>query len=170
MAYEIESDGKKIALEIEPLEKEWNFKVRIGDRAFHVDGVSTGAASYSVLIDGRSYEVDIDVREDRYRVVVNGEVYEFDLRDERRRRPTVGAVADMATGLQVISAPMAGKIIDILVATGQTVEKDQGVVVMEAMKMENELRSPVHGVVKEIYMKRGDVVEPRAKLLLIEGN
>jgi biotin carboxyl carrier protein len=169
MAYEIESDGKKIELEIEPLEEGGNFKVRIGDRTFHVDGVSTGESSYSVLIDGQSYEVDVDVREDHYRLVVNGEVYEFDLRDERRRRPTVTAASEVQTGSQVIVAPMAGKVLDILVVVGQSVEKDQGAVVIEAMKMENELRSPIHGVVKEVYVKRGEAVEPKARLLLIEG-
>ncbi|MBI4209116.1 MAG: acetyl-CoA carboxylase biotin carboxyl carrier protein subunit [Deltaproteobacteria bacterium] len=170
MAYEIESDGKKIEIEIEPAETEGIFNVRIGDQKFHVDGIPTGEGSYSILIDGQSYEIDIDVREDRYRVVVNGEFYELDLRDERRRRPTVTAVLETPSGAQLVSAPMAGKVLDILVVAGQSVEKDQGVMVIEAMKMENELRSPIQGVVKEVYVKRGEAVEPKAKLLLVEGS
>ena len=71
-------------------------------------------------------------------------------------------------GRQLISVPMPGKIIAVLVAEGDAVEKGQGLVIVEAMKMENEVRSPVTGAVREIKVKPGDTVEGGAVLLVVE--
>jgi biotin carboxyl carrier protein len=63
---------------------------------------------------------------------------------------------------------MPGKVIEVLVAEGDNVEKGQGLVIVEAMKMENEVRSPIAGEVKEIKVKPGDAVEGGAVLLIVE--
>lgn len=168
MAYEIERNEGKIEIDIEPAEQEGHYTVRIGDQRFHVDALSTGESSYSVLIDGRSYEVDVGVKGDHYRVVVNGEVYPFELRDERRRKVAATGSVEAPKGEHVMTAPMAGRILDVGVGPGESIEKGQGLLVIEAMKMENELKSPIQGVVKEVYIQKGDAVEPKQKLLLIE--
>ena len=71
-------------------------------------------------------------------------------------------------GRQKVSVPMPGKIIAVLVAEGDAVEKGQGLVIVEAMKMENEVRSPITGEVKEIKVKPGDTVEGGAVLVIVE--
>ena len=63
---------------------------------------------------------------------------------------------------------MPGKVVKLLVDEGEEVQSDQGVIVVEAMKMENELKSAVTGKVKEIFVQEGEVVEAGAKLLLVE--
>jgi len=63
---------------------------------------------------------------------------------------------------------MPGKVVKLLVNEGEEVKRDQGVIVVEAMKMENELKSAVAGKVKEIFVKEGEIVESGAKLLLVE--
>jgi len=64
--------------------------------------------------------------------------------------------------------PMPGKVIAVLVSEGDSIEKGQGLVIVEAMKMENEVRSPIAGEVKEIKVKTGDAVEGGAVLLIVE--
>jgi biotin carboxyl carrier protein len=71
-------------------------------------------------------------------------------------------------GRQKISVPMPGKVIAVLVAEGDQVEKGQGLVIVEAMKMENEVHSPVTGEIKEIKVKAGDTVEGGAVLVIVE--
>jgi biotin carboxyl carrier protein len=71
-------------------------------------------------------------------------------------------------GQQKVSVPMPGKVIAVLVSEGDVVEKGQGLVIVEAMKMENEVRSPIAGAVKEIKVKQGETVEAGAVLLVVE--
>ncbi|MBI2997486.1 MAG: biotin/lipoyl-binding protein, partial [Deltaproteobacteria bacterium] len=71
-------------------------------------------------------------------------------------------------GRQEISVPMPGKVIAVLVSEGDRAEKGQGLVIVEAMKMENEVRSPIAGEVREIRVKAGDAVEAGAILAVVE--
>ena len=73
-----------------------------------------------------------------------------------------------SAGKAMLTSPMPGKVVKLLVGEGQEVEAGQGVIVVEAMKMENELKSAVAGKVKEIFVEEGQVVESGAKLLLVE--
>jgi biotin carboxyl carrier protein len=71
-------------------------------------------------------------------------------------------------GRVILTAPMPGKVVRVLVKQGQTVEEGQGLVVVEAMKMENELKSPKAGTVTEVFAREGLAVEANAKLLTVE--
>ncbi|MBI2369669.1 MAG: acetyl-CoA carboxylase biotin carboxyl carrier protein subunit [Deltaproteobacteria bacterium] len=90
----------------------------------------------------------------------------------RGRAATPGAAAPRegtaAGGRQVIRAPMPGRVVRILVGLGEPVEAGQGVIVIEAMKMENELRARAPGEVREILVREGDTVEGNADLVVIE--
>jgi biotin carboxyl carrier protein len=88
--------------------------------------------------------------------------------DERRMRIGSAQSGLEMQGRQNISVPMPGKIVAVLATEGDTVEKGQGLVIVEAMKMENEVRSPIAGEVKEIKVKPGDTVEGGAVLLIVE--
>ena len=130
----------------------------------------------SALIDSHSYDVDVekvgnvdDTLNGRLKVRVRGRIVEVDILDERRRKMKEAASGVLgAAGLAVIESPMPGKVMTLLVAEGDEVTQGQGVVVVEAMKMENELKSPKDGVVVSIVCKEGQAVTAGAPLLSVE--
>ncbi len=125
--------------------------------------VETEAGVYSVLIDGRSYE---GVVLGPGLVQVNGEPFEIEVFDPRSLRGRRGSAAN--DGPQQIAAPMPGKIVRVLVAVGDRVEAGQGLIVVEAMKMQNEMKSPKAGRVAEVKIAAGATVTAGEILLVIE--
>jgi biotin carboxyl carrier protein len=121
-----------------------------------------------LIVDNRSFEIEVDNSEDQYRVLVDGRNYHVHLVDERRLRVGGAQSSLQLQGRQKVAVPMPGKVIAVLVSEADTVEKGQGLVIVEAMKMENEVRSPVAGQVKEIRVKPGDAVEAGAVLAIVE--
>jgi biotin carboxyl carrier protein len=143
------------------------YRVTVGDREYVVDAQQVQPGLWSILHGQGSFEVDVAARGDDYEVLVDGDCYMFSLMNEQRRA-LMRAGGMGAAGKAMIAAPMPGKVVKILVNEGEEVKADQGVIVVEAMKMENELRSAVSGKVKEIFVKEGEVVESGAKLVLVE--
>jgi len=141
--------------------------VTIGDREYVVDTRWTQSDLLSILIDGRSYQVDIHTDKDAHEVLIEGEHFEFELFDERKALLKKSAAMGVE-GVQEIKSSMPGKIVKILIAEGDEVEQGQGLVVVEAMKMENEIKSPKAGVVKKIGVKEGEAVEAGALLVVVE--
>jgi biotin carboxyl carrier protein len=153
---EIEETGKSV------------YRVSVDGNEFLVDGKKTGRTNYSLIVDDLSFEIEVDNTDDEYRVLVDGRNYRIDLVDERRVRIGSAQSGMDLQGRQSVSVPMPGKIVAVLVAVGDSVEKGQGLVIVEAMKMENEVRSPISGEVKEIKVKPGETVEGGAVLLIVE--
>ena len=153
---EIEETGKSV------------YRVSVDGNEFIVDGKKTGRTNYSLIVDNRSFEIEVDNTDDEYRVLVDGRNYHISMVDERRMRVGAAQAGTELQGRQKVSVPMPGKVIAILVAQGDQVEKGQGLVIVEAMKMENEVHSPIAGEVKEIKVKPGDTVEGGAVLLVVE--
>jgi len=154
-------------IEIEEIGKSV-YRVAVDGNEFLVDGKKTGRTNYSLIVDDRSFEIEVDHTEDEYRVLVDGRNYHINLLDERRVRVGGTQSGLELQGRQLISVPMPGKIIAVLVSEGDAVEKGQGLVIVEAMKMENEVRSPVTGTVRDIKVKPGDTVEGGAVLVVVE--
>lgn len=159
--------GESCRVEIEEMDKSL-YRVSVDGNDLVVDAKKTGLSSYSLIIDNRSFEVDVDVSEDEYRVLVDGRSYHIHLIDERRIR-----LGGLQTGIQLqgrqnVAVPMPGKVIAVLVSEGDRVEKGQGLVIVEAMKMENEVRSPISGEVKEVRAKAGETLEAGAVLVVVE--
>jgi biotin carboxyl carrier protein len=144
------------------------YKVSIDGNEFLIDGKKTGRTNYSLIVDNRSFEIEVDHTEDEYQVLVDGRNYHVSLVDERRVRVGGTQSGIEFQGRQKVSVPMPGKVIAVLVAEGDAVEKGQGLVIVEAMKMENEVRSPINGEVKEIKVTPGETVEGGAVLLIVE--
>jgi biotin carboxyl carrier protein len=141
------------------------YTVLIDGRAVEVDAREAGPHALSLLVAGRSHDIGVEKREGGYRVLVRGEVVEVGLVEAARgaavpRRP--------ASGLSRVQAPMPGKLVRVLVSAGEEVGAGQGLVVMEAMKMENEIRAPRAGRVKEAPVREGQAVETGALLVLLE--
>lgn len=132
-----------------------------------VDARALGAGVLSLLVTGedgrvRSYECVADGDA----VVVDGRRFEYALADPRSLR-TAGAGASEA-GPRALKAPMPGRIVRVLVSAGETVEQGQGCVVIEAMKMQNELKAPKAGVVGKMAAVVGETVGAGAVLLVVE--
>ncbi len=154
-------------VEIEEIDKSI-YRVAIDGNEFMVDGKKTGRTNYSLIVENRSFEVEVDPNGDEYRVLVDGRNYYINLMDERRLRAGTAQTGGSVQGRQTVSVPMPGKIIAVLVNEGDKVEKGQGLVIVEAMKMENEVRSPIAGEVKEIKVSPGETTEGGAPLLIVE--
>jgi len=167
MAFIARLGEKTYTVEIEEIGKSL-YRVAVDGSEFVVDGKKTGLTNYSLIVDNRSFEVDVDIMEDEYRVLVDGRSYHINLLDERRMR--VGGLQSgiQLQGRQNVSVPMPGKVIAVLVSEGDKVERGQGLVIVEAMKMENEVRCPIDGEVKEVRVKTGDALEAGAVLAVVE--
>jgi biotin carboxyl carrier protein len=122
-----------------------------------------GPGRFSVLLNGRSYRVALGARGE---VFVDGRRLAIEVFDPRDLRAGAGARANQ--GRQEITAPMPGKIIRLLVSPGDEVEDGQGLVVVEAMKMQNEMKSPKAGRVAEVRTSENATVAAGDVLVVIE--
>jgi biotin carboxyl carrier protein len=145
------------------------FEVVLDGARHVVDAVAIEPGRWSLLVEnGRSHEIAVSGGQNgTLTVIVDGSVVPIAIRDSRRRRGGSG-VHGPANGPARITAPMPGKVVRVLAAPGQAVAARQGVVVVEAMKMENELRAPRAGTVAEVLVREGAPVEAGALLLTIE--
>ena len=143
------------------------YVIRADGKEYLVDAHQVQDSVWSILYGAESFEVDVQGRDDAYEVLIGGDCYKFSLMNEQRKA-LIRAGGKGAAGKALVTSPMPGKVVKLLVAEGEEVQADQGVIVVEAMKMENELKSAVTGKVKEIFVQEGEVVESGAKLLLVE--
>lgn len=121
---------------------------------------------YSVLLNGRSYDARVEEHPDCLVIVIDGYRFETEVRDPRRwSRQSAGRGAG---GVQTITAPMPGKVVRVLVAPGEVIEPGQGLVVVEAMKMQNEMKAPRAGKVLSVPAKQGATVAAGEVLATIE--
>ncbi len=146
-----------------------NWRVQIGDRELLVDAVLVKPGTWSLLIDGRSMLVDVDLSTQPPRVHTHQAVTPILLENAQRKK--LAAQMNRAGGGkslgEVISAPIAGRVVKVLVEAGQVAQAGDIVVILEAMKMENEIKCTRGGVVASIEVADGDSVETRAKLLTL---
>ncbi|MBI3403900.1 MAG: biotin/lipoyl-binding protein [Acidobacteria bacterium] len=121
---------------------------------------------YSILLNGQSFEVRVTQMHDGLHIHSAGEDYIAQVQDPRSWRGRQGA-AVTAEGRQQIVAPMPGKIVRLLVKAGDAVEAGKGILVVEAMKMQNEIRSPKSGTVEKLAVKEGQAVNAGEVLAVI---
>ncbi len=116
---------------------------------------------FTLLIDRMSWEAGLSQTEEGWDVEVLGLRHAVSVADPRRK-----ALA-MAKGgeASVVRSPMPGRVVRVLVSAGESVQKGQPLVVVEAMKMENELKSPKEGVVAKVLVEAGSLVEARSTLI-----
>lgn len=170
-------DGKQHIIEAQRDEGDTDvFNMTLDGRPYKIDACRMPSQIVHVLMDNKSYDIDLeriakksDTLDGRVHVRVRGRVMRFEILDERRlkMKEAQGFRFDVG-GVVSIDSPMPGKVIKILAKEGEEVKEGQGIVVVEAMKMENELKTPKAGKVKEIRVKEGDAVESGARLALIE--
>ena len=169
MRYFTKQQGQKEAVPVD-LESlgQGRFRLTMNGKTFQVDALPLENGSLSLLVDGQSYNVEFEENGDEIGTLVRGQVNRTDVADERRLRMRAAAGGFTVEGKQVVLAPMPGKVVKVLVKVGDEVKEGQGLVVVEAMKMENELKSPKAGKVTEVFAKEGTPVENNAKLVVVE--
>ena len=128
----------------------------------------SGSSIYSLLLGNVSYEALVEARDDCYEVLLQGTLYRVRVQDERMRR-LASAARGFAppSGEIAIKAPMPGLIIDVPVQEGQEIEEGAVLVVLESMKMENELRAPRAGIVSQVRVENGQSVDQHETLVAI---
>ncbi len=137
-----------------------------------VDLDMTGEKNFHVLLNNKSYNaeiVDINVQEKTFKIKVNGNLYETQLKDKMDfLLQSMGLDTLNSKKINEIKAPMPGLVLDIKVSEGSVVKKGDVLLVLEAMKMENNLKSPSDGIVKKIVAKKGTAVEKNQLLISFE--
>jgi len=127
-----------------------------------------GSGVTSLLINNRSLEAVVEEQEEGWQVLIQGELYQVTVDDERSRRlASARGILGHEDGEAAIKSPMPGIIISVPVSEGDRVHKGDKVVILESMKMENELRAPRDGQVSHIKVQAGDTVEKNQVLLTI---
>ncbi len=133
-----------------------------------VDFLALGESLYSVIMQHASYETVVEDRDGEIEVLLRGRLYSGKVLDERQQlMASRGGGLESDSGEVVIRAPMPGLIVAIPVEEGQEVEKGQTVVILESMKMQNELKAPRAGVVQRISVEAGESVEQKKALVTI---
>jgi biotin carboxyl carrier protein len=152
--------------EVEVVRHDGGYRVRIGDRWVEADCVSVGPYVRSLrMADGRQFSFVHHREGNTWEIAIGGGTVYVDVIDplaaRRKRREDEGG------GGGIIKALMPGRIVRVLVAKGDAVRKGAGLLILEAMKMENEIQAPVDGIVDEIYVEPGRTVEAGAELVHI---
>jgi biotin carboxyl carrier protein len=145
-------------------------KVSLDGVTYDVDFESIGGQPvYSLLINGRSFEAHIVAGEDAWKVMLQGTLHTIKVEDERERRLRAaggGRVAEK--GDFHLKAPMPGLVVAVPVEEGEEVAEGDTLVILESMKMQNELRSPRAGVVTRVRVGAGDSVDQKQTMLSVE--
>jgi biotin carboxyl carrier protein len=148
------------------------WQVAVDDRTIEIDSEQLTAVTqvepgvYSMLLNGASYEVRLTGSPKALHAEVAGRRFSIEVRDPRDTSRT--SRASIGSGRQNVTAPMPGRVIRVLVNVGDVMEAGQGLIVVEAMKMQNELKAARPGRVEEVRARAGETVGAGDTLLVIE--
>jgi biotin carboxyl carrier protein len=143
--------------------------VSVDGTVYEIDfEVVSGQPVYSLLLDGQSYEAHVYTTEEEWQVLLQGRLYPVRVEDERERRlrTTLGGQMS-ASGEFQLRSPMPGLVVSLPVKEGQPVTKGDVLLILESMKMQNELKAPRDGTITRIRVKAGDNVEQKQILLSV---
>jgi biotin carboxyl carrier protein len=143
--------------------------VSLNGQVLEVDFESvSGQPVYSLIIGGKSYEGYVYPDEQKWQVLLHGRLYQANVEDEREKRLREAAGGGVvANGEFNLKAPMPGLVVSIPVSEGQVIQKGQVLLILESMKMQNELKAPKDGTVSRIKVKAGETVEQKQALLSV---
>jgi biotin carboxyl carrier protein len=141
--------------------------VSVDGKIYEIDFESVaGQPVYSLIVDGRSHESYIYPGDDNWQVLMRGRLYPVQVEDEREKRLRAAAGGGVAeTGEFHLRAPMPGLVVAVPVTEGQAVKRGQVILILESMKMQNELKSPRDGTIGRIRVRAGETVEQKQTLL-----
>lgn len=143
--------------------------VSVDGKVYEIDFESvSGQPVYSLIVDGKSHESYVASGDNIWQVLLRGRLYPVTVEDEREKRLRSAAGGGVAeTGEFHLRAPMPGLVVAILVEEGQTIKKGQVLLILESMKMQNELKASRDGTVGRVRVKAGETVEQKQTLLSV---
>ena len=166
MKYQVLLAGKTRIVELARQDGAWEFS--LDGNIIDVNAVEVAPNTFSILLKGESHQVRIAPRPDGSLTVHTGLAeYHAEVIDPRSWRGRRHGALE-AEGRQQIAAPMPGKVVRLLVKAGDAVEAGQGLLVVEAMKMQNEIRSPKSGKIEKLFATEGQAVNAGEVLLWVE--
>jgi biotin carboxyl carrier protein len=164
MIYDVSIDDKNYRLELNQVEAHWS--CRVDGREIDVDAVLARPNVLSLRIGNNAYEVKCERVANEIHIWVGSRRFAPEVRDPRSLRSRGRAVDEH--GPRRLTAPMPGKVVRILLAQGSEVEAGAGVLVVEAMKMQNEVKSPKKGMIQKILVSEGTAVNAGDVLAIVE--
>ena len=165
MKFEAQLGAETVPVEVSGAEG--RFQVSLEGRVWEVDGRRVGEGLWSLVVDGVSSAVDVTDEDGLFAVQVDGETYQIRVEEETRYIIRTRGGAAVTSG-QVLKAPMPGRVVLVEVEVGARVAPGDGLIVLEAMKMENEFKATAAGTVKDIRVQAGQAVNPGDVLVVIE--
>ena len=155
MKLQLEIAGKKRHVELAEAGERpiWT----IDGQRLEADAAAVSGGIYSILINGKSFAVRVERRGAELRAITRGREFTAVIQDEREWRRNRGGSVE-AEGRQQVLAPMPGKVVRVLVSAGDSVRAGQGLLVVEAMKMQNEVRAPKSGTIDRVRVVEGQTV------------
>jgi biotin carboxyl carrier protein len=166
MIYEVSIDGKNHQLELDRADGRW--RCVLNGREVVIDAVVARPDVLSLLISGKAYEIKRERTAVDMHLWVGPVRYGAELRDPRSLRSRESAGLNNDEGPKKLVAPMPGKVVRVLLREKDEVEAGQGILVVEAMKMQNEIKSPKKGIVQKIVAAEGSNVNPGDVLAIVE--
>jgi biotin carboxyl carrier protein len=164
--FEIDIGNQRRVVELERTRQGWH--ATLDGQDIGLDAAEIAPNVFSILLDGESHEVRVAPSTDgRLTLQSAGQEFVAEVSDPRSWRGAHHRAIE-AEGRQLIAAPMPGKVIRLLVQAGEKVEAAQGLLVVEAMKMQNEIRSPKSGTVEKLLVKEGQPVNAGEVLIWID--
>jgi|SRR5882762_5478246 len=164
MTYDVTIEGKNYRLELNHPEGRW--ECRLDGRAIEIDAILARRDVLSIIIAGKAYEIKRERAVTDMHLWVGSVRYAAQVRDPRSLRSR--ASADDGKGPRKLIAPMPGKVVRVLVKENAEVDAGQGLLVLEAMKMQNEIKSPKKGVVRKMVATEGASVSAGDVLAVVE--
>ena len=143
--------------------------ISVDGKIYNIDFENvSGQPVYSLIVDGKSHEAYVQQGDENWQVLLRGRLYRALVEDEREKRLRAAAGGGVAeSGEFHLKAPMPGLVVAIPVSEGQDVKKGQVLLILESMKMQNELKAPRDGKVNRIKVKPGESVEQTQALLSV---
>jgi pyruvate carboxylase subunit B len=161
------NNGEETRVEVE--ERGSTYRVRLGEREFVVDSVAINGAVRSLVIEGRQFEVAVRCAgAGQYQISHQGSIDEVEVLDPLTYLAEQGSARRRGSGAQRVTAYMPGRVVEVLVEEGDKVVAGQGLVVLEAMKMENEIQAEHAAVVARVLVSAGQAVEGGDPLFELE--
>ncbi len=145
------------------------YEVIIDDKSYIVDAQLTETSVYSLIVNGKSFEVDLDYKDGVYHVHNEGDLFKIEVMDELKKRMLEkrGGGGGLE-GAYTVKSEMPGKVIEVKVKVDDEVKEGDVLLILESMKMQNEIKSPKDGKVTEVFVEDGETIEADAKLVTIE--
>ena len=168
MRLQATAEGTTRLIEIDAGDGKGPLRAVIDGHAYLVDVTPLSPVLYSLVVEGKVFTAYVSLKRGKWEVQVGPWSSSIEIEQAKHGRPA-GKAAVVAGGRQDITAPMPGRVVQVLVQTHDSVQEGASLVIIEAMKMETEIRSPIAGHVCDVHVQADMAVETGQVLLVVEG-